>query len=56
MRDLAAEYGKPVLLINGDFHEFIIDSPFSVSQGETGYQSTTISPGCRSMAHQNWRL
>jgi hypothetical protein len=31
MRDLAAEYGKPVLLINADFHGFIIDLPFSVS-------------------------
>jgi hypothetical protein len=34
MRALAAEYGKPVLLINGDFHEFTIDLPFPVSQGE----------------------
>lgn len=34
IRDLAAAYGKPVLLINGDFHEFIIDRPFFVSQGE----------------------
>ncbi len=34
IRDLAAAFGKPVLLINGDFHEFVIDRPFFVSQGE----------------------
>ncbi|HZZ35844.1 MAG TPA: hypothetical protein VFE03_08970, partial [Caulobacteraceae bacterium] len=27
-------FGKPVLLINGDFHEFLVDKPFTVSQGE----------------------
>lgn len=34
IRDFSAKFGKPVLLINGDFHEFIIDLPFMVSQGE----------------------
>lgn len=34
LRDLAAQFGKPVLLINGDFHELVIDRPFLVSQGE----------------------
>jgi len=34
IRDLAESFGKPVLLINGDFHEFVIDRPFFVSQGE----------------------
>ncbi|WP_332772839.1 hypothetical protein [Phenylobacterium sp.] len=34
IRDLSARFGKPVLLINGDFHDFIVDRPFMVSQGE----------------------
>lgn len=34
IRDLAAQFGKPVLLVNGDFHELVIDRPFLVSQGE----------------------
>ncbi len=34
VRDLSEAFGKPVLLINGDFHEFVIDRPFAVSQGE----------------------
>jgi hypothetical protein len=34
IRDLAAEFGRPVLLIHGDFHEFLVDRPFLVSQGE----------------------
>lgn len=34
IRDLAAAFGRPVLLINGDFHEFVVDRPFFVSQGE----------------------
>ena len=34
LRDLAATYGKPVLLINGDYHDLVIDRPFMVSQGE----------------------
>jgi hypothetical protein len=34
IRDLADAFGKPVLLINGDFHEFVVDRPFFVSQGE----------------------
>ncbi len=34
IRDLAEQFGKPVLLINGDFHEFLIDRPFAVSRGE----------------------
>jgi hypothetical protein len=35
LRDLAAEYGRPVLLVHGDFHEFVVDRPFLVSQGES---------------------
>ncbi|MGE0621180.1 MAG: hypothetical protein AB7I04_22020 [Pseudomonadales bacterium] len=34
IRDLAQTFGKPVLLINGDFHEFVVDRPFFVSRGE----------------------
>lgn len=34
IRDLADAFGKPVLLLNGDFHEFVIDRPFLVSRGE----------------------
>lgn len=34
IRDLSERYGKPVLVINGDFHDFIVDRPFVVSQGE----------------------
>ncbi len=34
IRDLGEAFGKPVLLINGDFHEFVVDRPFFVSQGE----------------------
>jgi hypothetical protein len=34
IRDEAARFGKPVLLINGDFHDLVIDRPFMVSQGE----------------------
>jgi hypothetical protein len=30
----ADAFGKPVLLINGDFHEFVVDKPFTVSGGE----------------------
>jgi len=35
IRDLGAKFGKPVLLINGDFHELVIDRPFMVSGGES---------------------
>ncbi len=35
VRDLAAAYGRPVLMIHGDDHEFIVDRPFLVSQGES---------------------
>jgi len=34
IRDLSEQFGKPVLLINGDFHDLVIDRPFMVSQGE----------------------
>ncbi|HEY8616184.1 hypothetical protein [Phenylobacterium sp.] len=34
IRDEAAKFGKPVLLINGDYHDLVIDRPFMVSQGE----------------------
>lgn len=35
IRDLGAAFGKPVLLVHGDFHELIIDRPFMVSGGES---------------------
>jgi hypothetical protein len=35
VRDLGADFGKPVLLIHGDFHELIVDKPFRVTTGET---------------------
>jgi hypothetical protein len=34
IRDLGGQFGKPVLLINGDFHDFVVDRPFMVGQGE----------------------
>ena len=34
IRDLAERFGKPVLLVHGDFHEFIVDRPFALSRGE----------------------
>ncbi|MEW6704088.1 MAG: hypothetical protein AB1430_04475 [Pseudomonadota bacterium] len=34
VQDLAAAFGRPVLLIHGDDHEFMIDRPFLVSEGE----------------------
>lgn len=34
IRDLGTQFGKPVLIINGDFHEFVVDRPFRVGQGE----------------------
>jgi hypothetical protein len=34
IREEGAKFGKPVLLINGDFHDLVIDRPFMVSQGE----------------------
>jgi len=34
IRDLGGQFGKPVLVINGDFHDFLVDRPFMVSQGE----------------------
>lgn len=34
VRDLGSAFGRPVLLIHGDFHEFIVDRPFFVSTGE----------------------
>ena len=43
MRDLCCRvYGKLVLLINGDFHKFIIDLPISVSQGEAEWPKYNI--------------
>src|SRR5690606_36519543 len=35
IRDLGAAFGKPVLLVHGDFHQFVVDRPFLVSQGES---------------------
>jgi hypothetical protein len=35
IREEAQAWAKPVLLINGDFHEFVVDQPFAVSQGES---------------------
>lgn len=34
IRDLAEQFGKPVLVVNGDFHDFLVDRPFMISQGE----------------------
>jgi len=34
IRDLGTRYGKPVLVINGDFHDFLVDKPFRVSKSE----------------------
>jgi hypothetical protein len=34
IRDLGSAFGHPVLLIHGDFHEFIVDRPFLVMTGE----------------------
>lgn len=34
VRELGEKFGRPVLLIHGDFHEFIVDRPFLVSRGE----------------------
>lgn len=34
IRDLGWQFRKPVLVINGDFHDLIVDRPFMVSQGE----------------------
>lgn len=35
IRDLAARFARPVLLVHGDFHEFWVDRPFLVSGGES---------------------
>lgn len=34
LRDLVLQFGKPVLLINGDSHEFLIDKPFTIGTPE----------------------
>jgi hypothetical protein len=34
IRDLSTAFGRPVLVINGDFHAFLVDKPFRVTQGE----------------------
>lgn len=34
IRDFGERFGKPVLVIHGDFHRFIVDRPFLVSHGE----------------------
>ena len=34
IRDLGAEFARPVLLVNGDYHDFLVDRPFMVSAGE----------------------
>lgn len=34
IRDLSAEFNRPVLIVHGDFHEFIVDRPFLVTGGE----------------------
>ena len=34
IRDLGGEFGRPVLVVHGDFHTFEIDRPFMVSGGE----------------------
>ena len=35
IRDLGGEFGRPVLVVHGDFHEFEVDRPFIASTGET---------------------
>ena len=35
IRDYGAAFGKPVLVVHGDFHAFVVDKPFRVSTGET---------------------
>ena len=35
IRDFGSAFGKPVLLINGDDHAFIVDKPFRVGSSET---------------------
>jgi hypothetical protein len=35
IQDLAAAFVRPVLLIHGDDHEFMIDRPFLISEGES---------------------
>lgn len=35
IKELSEKFAKPVLLIHGDWHEFIIDRPFLVSKGES---------------------
>ena len=35
IRDLGAAFGRPVLVVHGDFHTFEIDRPFTVSAGES---------------------
>ena len=35
IRDLGAAFGRPVLVVHGDFHTFEIDRPFTVSVGES---------------------
>lgn len=34
IRDRGAEFKRPVLVVHGDFHEFVVDRPFLVSNGE----------------------
>ncbi|MEM1435541.1 MAG: metallophosphoesterase [Pseudomonadota bacterium] len=34
LREGSERFGKPVLLIHGDFHQFVIDRPFFQSRGE----------------------
>ena len=34
IRDLGAAFGRPVLVVHGDFHEFEVDRPFLVSASE----------------------
>ena len=35
IRDLGTEFGRPVLVVHGDLHEFEIDRPFMVCAGES---------------------
>jgi len=35
IRDYGAAFGKPVLLVHGDYHAFVVDKPFRISTGET---------------------
>ena len=34
IRDYGSAFGKPVLFVHGDYHEFVVDKPFRITTGE----------------------